>query len=132
MADKYSFGDKSKDRMFGVIPRLINTAERALSYNIMDMTVLDYGGVRNDETQKMLVGRGASSTLRSKHLIQDDGFGHALDLAPYPVDWKNIHRFTLMATLMYRAAPEEGLVLEWGGHWTNPADYCHFHVKRIL
>lgn len=125
----YSFGQTSKKRMHGVHPDLIRVAERALSYGIMDLTVVPFGGLRTLEDQKKLVARGASKTLNSLHRPQSSGFGHAIDLAPYPVDWNNIEAFKLYGTLMFRAAMEEGVVIEWGGHW-NWKDYPHFQLPR--
>lgn len=125
----YRFGPTSQARLEGVHPRLIATAERALAYGILDLTVVPDGGVRTIERQKQLVASGASQTMRSRHLIQADGFGHALDLAPYPVDWGNIERFLLMGTLMFRAAAEEGVILSWGGHWSKFKDFPHFQLE---
>lgn len=128
----YRYGKTSKSRMKGVHPKLIECAELALSYGVMDLTVLPDGGLRTPERQMELVEKGASKTLHSKHLPQDDGYSHAIDLAPYPVDWSDIDRFVMYGTLMFRAAAEVGLILRWGGHWNSFKDYPHFEIKEIL
>jgi len=128
----YKFGETSKKRLEGVHPKLIYTAETALSYGVLDLTVVPYGGLRTIDDQKDLVARGASQTMRSKHLPQNDGYGHAVDLAPYPVDWLDIPRFVMAGSLMFRAAAEHGLILRWGGHWRNFKDYPHFEIVKIL
>lgn len=95
----------------------------------MDITVLPDGGVRTPERQAELVKKGASKTLISKHLPQKDGYGHAIDLAPYPVEWANIKRFKDLGALMKRAAKELGIEIEWGGDWKSFKDYPHYQLK---
>lgn len=120
----------SRRRMENVHPDLVAIADRALGYGVLDLTVLREGGTRTEEQQSVLVKKGVSQTMNSLHLIQADGFGYAIDLAPYPVDWKNIQAFCLMGTLMFRAAMELGTYIEWGGHWVTFEDYPHFQLKR--
>ena len=126
----YSFGDTSKKRMEGVHPKLIECAELALSYGLIDMTILPDGGLRTLERQKEFVKSGASQTIKSKHVAQSDGYSHAIDLAPYPIDWNNIERFLLVATLMFKAAAELEINLCWGGHWKSFKDYPHFELEE--
>lgn len=126
----FSFGNTSRQRMEGIHPLLIGVANRALSYGVMDLTVPPFGGLRTLEDQKKLVAKGASKTLNSLHRPQSTGYGHAIDLVPYPVDWDNLYRFVLMGTLMFRAANEMGVPLEWGGHWRKFKDYPHFQLPR--
>ena len=126
----YAFGATSQERMEGVHPLLIDCAERALSYGTLDLTVLPYGGLRTLKDQKMLVNKGASQTLNSLHRKQGTGYGHAIDLAPYPVDWDDISRFHLMGALMFRAANEIDAPIEWGGFWKSFFDYPHFQLRR--
>lgn len=126
----YKFGKTSLDRMEGVHPLLRECAERVLSYGIMDLTVPPYGGLRTIEDQRELVARGASQTLNSLHRVQESGYGHAIDLVPYPVNWDDTFRFALMGSLMFRAANEIGMPLEWGGHWKRFKDYPHFQLPR--
>lgn len=126
----YRFGKTSLQRMEGVHPLLRECAERALSYGIIDLTVPPYGGLRTLNDQRALVAKGASQTLNSLHRPQSTGYGHALDLAPYPIDWNNIQNFMLMGTLMFRAANEMSFPLEWGGHWRRFKDYPHFQLPR--
>jgi len=120
--------------MKGVHPLLRECAERVLSYGIVDLTVPPYGGLRTLEDQRQLVAKGASQTLNSLHRPQDTGFGHAIDLVPYPVNWQDITRFAIMGSLMFRAANEMGgidvIPLEWGGTWRRFKDYPHFQLPR--
>lgn len=126
----YAFGSTSLQRQEGVHPLLRECAERVLSYGILDLTVPQFGGLRTLEDQRELVASGASQTLNSLHRIQDTGYGHALDLVPYPVKWDDLFRFAMMGSLMFRAANEIGMPLEWGGHWKSFKDYPHFQLPR--
>lgn len=127
----YRFGKTSKERMIGVRPELVAVPERALSYGIIDMTIVPYGGLRTEADQKKLFDEGASKTMNSMHRPQSDGYGHALDVVPYPIDWNDIERFKLMGTLLFRAAMELNYEIEWGGHW-NWKDYPHIQTPRGL
>lgn len=119
----YSFGEKSENNLKGVHPKLIVVVRKALSYGVMDFSVGE--GVRTLQRQHELLSTGATQTLNSKHLLQPDGFGHAVDLYPSPVNmaqvnrgyWPECIRFGLLAGLIMRAAQEEGVQLRWGMDW---------------
>ena len=126
----YKFGNTSLQRLEGVHPLLRECAERALSYGVLDLTVPQLGGLRTIDDQRKLVAKGASQTLNSLHRKQSSGYGHAVDLVPYPVNWDDLFRFSMMGTLMFRAAGEIGIPIQWGGHWKNFKDYPHFQLPR--
>jgi peptidoglycan L-alanyl-D-glutamate endopeptidase CwlK len=60
----------------------------------IQLTEIDFGvtqGVRSLDEQKANVAAGRSQTMRSKHLLQDDGFSHAVDVVAYvgpDVSWE--------------------------------------------
>ncbi len=66
------------------------------------------------------------------------GFGHAVDLAPFPIDWNDIARFDRLAGLMFRAASIEGVTIRWGADWDRDgkprergeSDSPHFELVR--
>ncbi len=128
----FRFGTQSLKRQEGVHPILRERAERALSYGVLDLTVPPLGGLRTLEDQRGLVAKGASQTLNSLHRKQPTGYGHALDLVPYPVSWQDIARFNMMGALLFRAAMEDDhdVPLVWGGLWKNFKDYPHFQLPR--
>ena len=100
---------------------------------VMDVSL--YEGLRTDEKQLEYFLKGASKLdpridrLRSKakHLRQDDGYSHAVDAAPYPIDFtskvKKRERFYFMAGIVKAIAIrlfEEGKtshLVRWGGDW---------------
>jgi peptidoglycan L-alanyl-D-glutamate endopeptidase CwlK len=75
--------------------------------------------------QKLLKAKGASRTLRSRHLT-----GHAVDLAvsvrgQIRWDWP---LYAKLAKAMKAAAKAEKVPLEWGGDWTSFKDGPHFQL----
>lgn len=132
----FVFGGASKNKLTGVHPDLVRVAEKALSYGLMDFSVAQ--GVRTEAQQAALYAQGRSApgkivtwTMQSNHLLQSDGYGHALDLVPYvngAMNWDDLQNFHFLATLMFRAAGELGVRIGWGGHWTKNKDFPHFEL----
>jgi len=54
----------------------------------------------------------------------------AIDIVPYPVDWKDINRFFRMAGIVQVIAVDLAVTLDWGGDWTRFKDYPHFELKE--
>ena len=77
----FNLSKRSLERLEGVHPKLVETVKKAIEY-----TEVDFGciyGVRDLATQEKLFKSGKSQTMKSKHLIQDDGYSHAVDLMAY-------------------------------------------------
>lgn len=47
----------------------------------------------------------------------------AMDLAPYPVDWKDRERFFYLGGLIMGIAANMGINLRWGGNWDSDSDF---------
>jgi len=137
-------GQRSLSRLEGVHPDLVRVVKRAaeIAMPINDFTVLE--GVRSKEQCMVNYGKGRtaaqlamkgipakyalpgapkvtwlSNPFNSKHCIQSDGYGHAVDLAPWPIDWNNYARFDRMATIVLAAADKEGVNIRWGADWNR-------------
>ena len=135
----FRLGTKSKTNLKGVHPDLVAVVERAIQLTSQDFQVTD--GIRTIEEQRIYVKKGTSKTMKSLHLPQKDGHGHAVDLVPYieaakgPVwEGKGVPAaFKRIETAMWRAAKElkidvrriaGGLVPQWDSpHWELPASY---------
>jgi peptidoglycan LD-endopeptidase CwlK len=75
-------GYKSRRELIGVHPDMIIVTVTAI-INLpkgLDATVFD--GLRTLPEQRENLRRGVSKTLKSKHLPQADGYGHAVDIVP--------------------------------------------------
>jgi peptidoglycan L-alanyl-D-glutamate endopeptidase CwlK len=108
-------------RLAGVHPDLLRVVRRARLTGAF--TVIE--GLRTPERQRELVAKGASKTMRSRHLT-----GHAVDLAPVPLDWNDLGSFRALAEVMRAAAEIEEVPLKWGGDFTGFFDGPHFELDR--
>ncbi len=79
-------------------------------------------GMRTETAQRKLVDEGLSKTMNSKHLPQRDGFAHAVDVAPYPIDWENTKQFYHFAGYVQGIADRLGIEIRWGGDWDSDFD----------
>jgi len=117
----FKLSNRSRDNLRGVHPKLVRVVERAV-----EITKVDFGvtqGLRTEIEQEQLVAAGKSQTMKSKHLRQDDGFGHAVDLVAYVhtdggahVSWE-LNLYDDIADAMKRAARDVGLSVRWGAAW---------------
>lgn len=124
----------SYSRLRGVHPDLVRVVMRCAE----DWTEKDTGfivtcGVRTMEEQKLLKAKGASKTLRSRHLRAANGYAHAVDLAcsvkdQVRWDWP---LYDKLAKRMKAAAKKEGVPLEWGGDWVSFKDGPHFQLPWV-
>lgn len=112
--NNFVFGKRSREKLQGVHPQLVEVAKQALKHSKIDFAVTE--GVRTVETQKRLVAKGLSQTLNSKHIVQKDGYSHAIDVVPYPVNW-SLEKFYPIAEAFREAAKELGVKVRWGGSW---------------
>lgn len=134
---QYRLGSRSIERLTGVHPDLVKVVRRAIELTAQDFIVIE--GVRTDKRQRELYGQGRTAgelviagvdpalakpnmqkvtwTLKTNHFKQSDGYGHAVDLVPYPVDWNNISKFDAIADAMAEAAKEIGVSIRHGADW---------------
>lgn len=114
---------------FGLISasRLITCDERL--QRIMNEVVKIYDiavicGFRDEKAQNQAVAEGYSSKPwpTGKHNRTPS---LAVDVAPWPIDWKDIGRFRVMGYVVLGIANEMGIRLRWGASW---GDYPHFEV----
>ena len=114
----FKLSKRSLGKLEGVHPDMIATVKRAI-----ELTKVDFGvtfGVRTMEEQKKLYAAGRSQTMNSKHLIQDSGFSHAVDLVAYDgpnVVWE-LNVYDDIADAMSEAANEVGCDIKWGASWS--------------
>jgi peptidoglycan L-alanyl-D-glutamate endopeptidase CwlK len=113
-------------KLKGVHPDLVRVVQRcAGDWKDADTGFIVTCGVRTLDEQKILKAKGASKTLRSRHLT-----GHAVDLActikgQVRWDWPLYDR---IAKRMKAAAKAENVLLEWGGDWVSFKDGPHFQL----
>ena len=128
-------GKRSKSRLKGVDSRLINVLNEVCKY--FDITVIE--GLRSQERQNELVAQGKSKTKFGKHVQ-----GKAVDIAPYPIDWKARDDFHYLGGFVLGIASQMGINIRWGGDWSDSSlshnrrttkdnnfdDLVHFEIKE--
>ena len=115
----FRLSQRSMDRLEGVHPDMTAVVERAIH-----LTGIDFGvtqGVRTLDEQKANVAAGRSQTMASKHLLQDDGFSHAVDVVAYvgsDVSWE-LNVYDDICDAFKEAAKEVGCSIKWGAAWSE-------------
>lgn len=90
----------------------------------VEITVLE--GYRGKEAQDAAFAAGKSK-LRFPNGKHNKQPSLAVDIAPYPVDWYDLKRFTDMAAVVKQTAAEMGIAIDWGGDWKF-VDMPHFEL----
>jgi peptidoglycan LD-endopeptidase CwlK len=108
----FKLSNRSLSKLEGVNDDMVRVVSRAIELTEVDFAVIQ--GLRTLEEQKALVAKGASQTMKSKHL---DGL--AVDLMAY-VGGRGVWELNVydeVADAMKAAAIEEGVALRWGAAW---------------
>ena len=108
----FKLSRRSLDKLITVEPQLQSVVRRAIELTKVDFGVIE--GIRTVERQKELVEKGASKTMKSKHLE-----GKAVDLMAY-IDGRGcweLNVYDEIADAMKQAAIEADVGLVWGAAW---------------
>jgi peptidoglycan L-alanyl-D-glutamate endopeptidase CwlK len=120
--------EKAKMKLTGAHPDLARVVAHAANLSPIDFTVLEV--LRTPARQKELVAKGASKTMKSRHLPGADGKSRAVDIAPMDggqVSWAWPLYFKL-APIIKQAAKDVGVPIEWGGDWRTFKDGPHWQL----
>lgn len=119
----YVLSERSLGKLDGIHPDLADVIKRAI-----EITEIDFGvseGMRDLATQEEYVAKGASTTMKSRHLT-----GHAVDIYAYVggmARWE-MPLYEKLAAAVKQAAYECKTPVEWGGDWTSFKDGPHFQL----
>lgn len=147
----YALGPRSIANMKGLHPTMVKLAHAAIA-----LSPIDWGFTeplcRTLAQQKEKVRLGYSKTLKSNHLIQADGYGHAVDCVPWinghftwggtglgwpiVIDGDKIFPFAVIANAWRTAAVQEGVGLVWGAVWDRdlrdlPEGAANLHAAMV-
>jgi len=128
-----SFGKKSQEKLNTCDPRLVELFETVIED--FDCSVLE--GYREKEAQNRAFDEGKSK-LKFPEGNHNRYPSLAVDVAPYPIDWKDRDRFHYFAGFVKGIASQLGLDIRWGGDWdsdtqtkdNNFDDLPHFEVRE--
>ena len=111
----FTLSQRSLGRLDGVKNELHSVVTTAIG-----LTNIDFGvscGLRTEKEQEDLVARGASQTMKSKHLT-----GDAVDVVAYigsRISWE-LNLYDDIADAFKEASVREGVGIKWGASWHNP------------
>ena len=108
----FKLSKRSLSRLEGVKPELVAVVQRAIAITSVDFGVIQ--GLRTMEEQRELVAKGASQTMKSKHLT-----GDAVDVMAYigsRGSWE-MSLYDDIADAFKVAAIEEDVQIRWGAAW---------------
>ena len=112
----FTLSQRSLGRLDGVKNELHSVVTTAIG-----LTNIDFGvscGLRTEKEQEDLVARGASQTMKSKHLT-----GDAVDVVAYiggsRISWE-LNLYDDIADAFKEASIREGVGIKWGGAWSVP------------
>ena len=107
----YKLGKGSLKKLEGVDERLVSVVKYAINVTSQDFSCIC--GLRTIDEQRKLVEKGASKTMKSKHLE-----GNAVDLAAYVngIRWE-LKLYDEIADAMKEGALAVGVKIRWGAAW---------------
>lgn len=85
-------------------------------------------GYRGKKEQNIAFAEG-NSKLQYPNSRHNTYPSQAVDVAPYPIDWKDIKRFKDLSKVVFKHAAILGIDIEWGGDWKKFKDYPHYQLK---
>ena len=127
------FGRKSRERIATCDKDLQNLFTEVVRY--FDCSVLVGFRGKNEQNRAFKEGRSKVRWPRGKHNTNPSS---AIDVAPYPIDWKDRERFLYFGGFVKGCAYQMGIPLRWGGDWDNDTslsdnkfdDLVHFEIRR--
>lgn len=127
------FGTRSKSRLHTCDSRLIELFNKVVKE--FDCTVIE--GHRGKDAQNKAYNKG-NSKLKFPHGKHNKSPSVAVDVAPYPIDWKDRDRFHYFGGYVLGIAKSLGLNIRWGGDWDQDTqtkdnkfdDLVHFEIKE--
>ena len=126
------FGKSSKKRLSTCDDRLQKVFNEVIKH--VDCSVLCGHRGKDDQNKAYKEGKAKAKYPDGRHNRQPS---LAVDVSPYPIDWKDLERQTLFAGFVLGIAKQMGINLIWGNDWdgdfntkdTTFRDYPHFQLK---
>ena len=126
------FGKSSKKRLLTCDDRLQKVFNEVIKH--VDCSVLE--GHRGEDRQNKLYEE-EKTKVKYPNGRHNRLPSSAVDVTPYPVDWKERERQTLFAGFVIGVASQMGINLRWGGDWDQDFqvvdnrfdDFPHFELR---
>lgn len=126
----YKLSTRSKARLIGINPILIEIVEEAIKDSPFDFGIPSFGGLRTAEDQNSLYIKKASQLdgYKKKSYHQT---GNAFDIYAYVdgrASWDVDHLSAIADHIKCVAEDKFNTELTWGGDWKNFVDMPHFQL----
>ena len=130
------FGSRSKKNLSSCHPDL----QKVFNKVVEDYDCTVVCGHRGEEDQNKAFDQGRSK-VKYPHGKHNADPSYAVDVYPYPINFKNLERMIHFAGYVLAIAKSMGIDLIWGRDWrsdwykkdkntTTFKDYPHFELKR--
>ncbi|MGE6433141.1 M15 family metallopeptidase [Shewanella baltica] len=125
----FQLGKRSLERLHQLHPLLAACVALAITRTNTDFSISET--VRTTERQHALYHGIPKKTwtLNSKHLIQTDGYSHAVDLTPLKMGAADWAACPLVAKAMFESADMLGIRIRWGGDWNQNGQSADEHQR---
>ncbi len=125
------FSKISEERLLTCHPDIVAVCRELIKQ--MDVSVLCGRRTKEEQEAAYKAGRSFAHYPQSAHNRVPS---HAVDLAPYPIDWNNLARFKemwLRFDAIARVLRERGEIMSnfvWGGEFKRLKDCPHIEIKE--
>lgn len=133
------FSQASRDKLATAHPdlqRVLNLAIERIDFTVLygyrspseQMELFKKGRVRENGQWRKVGPTVTNLDGKSKLSKHNYSPSRAVDIAPYPIDWRDLDRFEELAEVVKQCAEELGVSITWGGDWPKFRDYPHFEL----
>lgn len=137
MAERHRFGKRSVYALDTVEPALRAVCYEALEAAPFDLTVTCGRRSQADQEKAVAEGRSKVHWPHGKHNAAEGCLSRAVDIHPYPIDWKDTRRYYILAGVMLALAHRRGIKIRFGGDWDGDGDLtdqtfndlCHYELR---
>lgn len=121
---------RSSDNLKGLHPLLIKLINAAAISPPVPFTVTD--GVRSALAQAIAFKAGNSKCdgviKKSNHQVKPDGYGHAFDAHPLPINYKDLNKYKVLSNHFKATAKKLKINIKWGGDFKTFVDRPHYEL----
>lgn len=124
MAGHHRWGARSQEALATVRPELRAVCDRALAVSPFDLTVTCGKRSREDQEKAVREGRSKVHWPHGKHNVEnDEDLARAVDIHPYPVNFRDTARYLVLNGIMLACAAELGVKLRLGTNWDGDGEF---------
>ena len=124
------FSKRSLNNLIGIHPDLVKLMKETIKDTPIDFVITE--GVRTATRQNQLFKQGKSKcdgyTKKSNHQVKADGYGHAVDLYPLPVQYSDPKPYIELSKHIKSVANKLNIKIRWGGDFKSLVDRPHWEL----